>query len=157
MKERVATCYKSRKGTGSGGWGSRSRKSALWDILAADKWLILGKYVQAQKLLGRVRNVYDISASKKGISGFIAANEFLIGLEQNLKRASLCGEGQITQEVSEDIETETFEGSETLHARTHRNSLIGATMPTMGSLETAPLHMVQEDTGGKGVKEDDFS
>ncbi|KFZ09639.1 hypothetical protein V502_08612 [Pseudogymnoascus sp. VKM F-4520 (FW-2644)] len=157
MKERVATCYRSRKGTGSGGWGSRSRKSALWDILAADKWLILGKYVQARKVLGRVRNVYDISPSKKGISGFIAANEFLIGLEQVLKRASLSGEDQNAQEVSEDIETETFEGSETLHTRTHRNSLIGATIPAMGSLETAPLHMVQEDVGGKGVKEDNFS
>jgi hypothetical protein len=108
-------------------------------------------------LLGRVRNVYEISPSKKGISGFIAANEFLFGLEQDLKRASLPGEGQNDQDVSEDIETETFEGSETLHARTHRNSLIGATIPTMGSLETAPLHMVQEDIGGKEVKEDDFS
>jgi hypothetical protein len=155
MKERVAAFYGSRKGAGSGGWGSRARKSALWDVLAADKWLILGKYVQARKILCRVRNVYNALPSKKGISGFIAANEFLIGLEQDL-RTSLSSDGQNGQEISEDVETQTFEGS-TLHARAHRNSLIGATMPTIGSLETAPLHMVQEDIGSMGVKEDDFS
>jgi len=157
LKERVAACYGSRKGAGSGHWGSRVRKSALWDILATDKWLSLGKYVQAEKRLARIRALYEALPSKTSISEFASAKEFVAGLEQELQRAPRGNNDDDIHEHAEDeIEEQIDEESEALDSRNHRQSLIGATIPTTGSLETAPLHTLPEDRSGVGVKDDDF-
>ncbi|KAI9836585.1 MAG: hypothetical protein M1819_001217 [Sarea resinae] len=57
--ERVAACFASRKGAGTVGWGARRRKGALWNVLAADAWLKLEKFVQAEKCLDEAERLYS--------------------------------------------------------------------------------------------------
>ena len=51
VTERVSACYAVRKGVGSGAWGSRRRKTAMWNILAAKGWMELGKRGRARGCL----------------------------------------------------------------------------------------------------------
>lgn len=156
FKERVAACYGARKGTGSGHWGARSRKSALWTLLASDKWLALGKYKQAQRRLFQVQSLYAQLPSGNGISKFALAREFVAGLKQELEAANRITENG-EEDPSQDEKSEPVEEvAEELDTRSHRKSIIGAAMPTIGSLEAAPLNMVDADRGPLHFKDDSF-
>lgn len=156
FKERVASCYRARKGTGSGRWGARPRKSALWTLLASNKWLALEKYKQAQKRLGQVEMLYNQLPSGNGVSKFALAREFIAGLHQELDAATMVtqegGDPHDEDEKSEPIE----EVAEELDTRSHRKSIVGAAIPTIGSLETAPLHQVDDDRGHLHSRDDSF-
>ncbi len=155
FKERVAACYGARRGTGSGRWGARPRKSALWHLLAADKWLSLGKYVQAVKRLVHAETLYENLPSRGGISKFAFATNFVQGLRQELLVATSGREHEVN-DASVEADNEIEEVSEALNTQSHRKSLIGAVMPAMGSLETAPMHKVNEADGANTLKDDGF-
>lgn len=59
VTERVSACYAVRKGVGSGGWGARRRKTAMWKILAAKGWMDLGKRGRARGCLEEAVPVYE--------------------------------------------------------------------------------------------------
>ncbi|KAK7208116.1 ER-golgi trafficking TRAPP I complex 85 kDa subunit-domain-containing protein [Myxozyma melibiosi] len=49
--ERVSACYAIRRGMGSQGWGSRRRKAAFWQLVAAKEWIGLDKKPHALECL----------------------------------------------------------------------------------------------------------
>jgi hypothetical protein len=141
MKERIAACYASKKGAGSGLWGSRMRKSALWSILAADTWLTLGKPQQAKLKLDEAGQNYSELRYKESLVKFEYANEFLLGLRREINLA-LYPESAIetTLTPEPEIETEVGEESQAFESKPHRRSLMGAQAPVLGNLESSPLH-----------------
>jgi hypothetical protein len=157
VKERIAVCYATRKGAGSGGWGARTRKAALWNVLAADEWLGLGKYKQAEKRMSDISALYDKLTNRDSLSHFSAANAFLTSLNRELQAASLSRAKEDGQEIVEDEESLSMdEESEALDVRSHRKSLIGTNAPPLASLETAPLRSLATNQEGLMSRDDDF-
>jgi trafficking protein particle complex subunit 8 len=141
IKERVSVCYSSKKGAGSGLWGARTRKSALWSVQAADSWLTLGKPQQSKQRLEEVNEKYSSLAYPDSISRFSLANDFLQGLQREVQLA-LYPESAIEAPGTMDdlIDTSIGEESQAFDSKPHRRSLMGATAPALASLESAPLH-----------------
>jgi trafficking protein particle complex subunit 8 len=157
LRERIAVCYATREGVGSGRWGARTRKAALWNVLAADDWLNLGKYRQAEKRLSDVSMLYDKLGSRDSLSYFATANEFLAGLNRELQAASFSRGDKDGQEFGVDEESSSMdEESEALDVRSHRKSLIGTNAPPLASLETAPLRSLVTTEEVPVSRDDDF-
>ncbi|KAG9234057.1 ER-golgi trafficking TRAPP I complex 85 kDa subunit-domain-containing protein [Amylocarpus encephaloides] len=145
VKERIAVCYASKKGTGSGSWGGRTRKSALWSILAADAWLMLGKPQQSKQRLDEVVSKYSSLPNKDSLSQFIMANSFLQSLQKEVQLAlypesAIEASGDMADLIETSIEEETA-----FKSRPHRRSLMGAATPALASLGSAPLNGTLED------------
>ncbi|KAL8382625.1 hypothetical protein RB595_006417 [Gaeumannomyces hyphopodioides] len=85
MRERMAVVCASRPALSAAGVGSWRRKSALWSVLAAEAWLGLGKFLQAQRCLNEARVMYSMLQSDDGITRFALASEFMAGLNSRLK------------------------------------------------------------------------
>lgn len=158
FKERIAACYSTKKGTGSGAWGSRTRKSALWSILASDSWLVLDKPKQSKQRLDEAMRKYAGLPYKDSISRFSLANGFIQGLRRDLD-ATLeplvnldeTPDGDHNIETTIDEETQAFD-----EKRSHRRSLMGAMAPPLSTLESAPLHSVMLDEESASAKVDNF-
>ncbi|CCC13567.1 hypothetical protein SMACR_07192 [Sordaria macrospora] len=101
LRERLAVCYASKRGTGSQLWGSRRRKSAMWSVLAAQAWVSMGKYLQAQKCLADARRMYSLLPSEWGVQGFNGASELLAGLNEAVREGL-----RVTREYAEALEAE---------------------------------------------------
>ena len=148
IKERISACYASKPGSGSSGWGSRTRKSVLWSVLAADAWLTLGKPQQARLRLEDIDERLKDLAWKDGIQGWINANSFLAGLRSEVI-LSLYPESTIEGPgVLKDGEIETEMGEETSEpfvSRPHRRSLMGVQAPIMAESESKPLRGMEEE------------
>ncbi|KAF8421263.1 ER-golgi trafficking TRAPP I complex 85 kDa subunit-domain-containing protein [Tirmania nivea] len=72
VTERVSACYAVRKGVGSGAWGSRRRKTAMWRVLAAKEWMELGKRGRAKRCLEEAAPMYEkLVGGWKGIGDVI--------------------------------------------------------------------------------------
>lgn len=157
VKERIAVCYATRKGAGSGGWGARTRKAALWNVLAADEWLGLGKYKQAEKRMLDASVLYGKLANHDSLSHFSAANAFLTSLNRELQAASFSRANGDGQEIGADEDSLSMdEESEALDVRSHRKSLIGTNAPPLASLETAPLRSLATNHEHLVSRDDDF-
>ncbi|KAF3938093.1 hypothetical protein ABW19_dt0206116 [Dactylella cylindrospora] len=70
ISQRIGDCYAVRQGAGSGGWGGRRRKAALWHVLAAENWIRLGKFAQA-------RHCIDVAMPKYADTDFAYIRRFL--------------------------------------------------------------------------------
>ncbi|CAL3962727.1 unnamed protein product [Diplocarpon coronariae] len=156
IKERVAACYASKKGTGSGMWGARTRKSAFWSIRAADAWLTLGKPHQSKQCLDEATAKYSIMGDKENLARFVGATEFIQSLQREVKLAiypesAIEGPGGIDDLTDTTIDVE----SETLTSRPHRRSLMGA-VPPLAGLESAPLHSTLLGDNDEAPKPDQF-
>ncbi|KAF4618150.1 hypothetical protein G7Y89_g14956 [Cudoniella acicularis] len=145
VKERISICYASKQGTGSGQWGARIRKSAMWSILAADVWLTLGKPQQSKQRLDEVRSKYSSLANPDSLSRFTEASDHLRALQKEVQ-LSLYPESTFegSGNMEDLIDTSIGEESESFESRPHRRSLMGATAPALASLESAPLHGMEE-------------
>lgn len=140
IKERVSACYASKKGAGSELWGSRTRKSALWSILAADAWLTLGKPQQSKQRVEEANGKYSMLTHQDSLSQFSVANDFLRALQREVQLALYPESGIEAPGTVEDlIDTSLGEESEAFVSRPHRRSLMGAVAP-LANLESAPLH-----------------
>ena len=60
--ERAAACLIARTGVGSRFWGNRRRKAALWNVLAAERWLQLEQNQQAADCLSEAIRLYGVSS-----------------------------------------------------------------------------------------------
>jgi trafficking protein particle complex subunit 8 len=140
VTERVAACYASKIGAGTGGWGSRKRKATLWTVLAADGWLRLGKTSAARAALDTADRYYG-SVLKTGYGhGFGDMRAFLEGLRHALKVQTLANDGADGLDGPVDVDhLLAEETSEKLDLRQHRKSLIGASNP----LEAPPLSPIR--------------
>ena len=158
LHERVAVCYASKRGVGSQAWGSRRRKAALWSVLAAERWIGLGKFIQAQRCLNEARKMYSLLPSECGVQNFAGASDFLAYLNDQLKEGlrvdtsspaggrggggdgqgdEKSGNGQNQEEPDLLIDVE----SETLGQRRHGRKASLSILPggAGAGLETAPL------------------
>jgi hypothetical protein len=93
LKERMAVCYASKEGVGSGAWGSRRRKSALWSVLGAETWVVQSKFIQAQRCLNEARKMYSMLPGDDGVDNFALAREFMAELQARLKEGLTIHEG----------------------------------------------------------------
>lgn len=154
IRERIGACYASRKGSGSGQWGSRTRKAAFWKVLAAEGWLLQGKYLQAELLVQEVEVLYAKLANYESLSQFKKAYSFLTDIETKIQSAEYdrSPTKQDPNMVTAEDDTEVKEVSEALDQRSHRKSLIGASAP-MASLASAPLASTVEENN---MKDDNF-
>jgi hypothetical protein len=157
IKERIAACYASKKGAGSGLWGSRTRKSAMWSIQAADSWLTLGKPSQSKQRLDEAMARYSTLTYKDGLSQYSEANKFLQGLQREVQLALYPESGIEAPAAMDDlIDTSLGEESEVFQSRPHRRSLMGSSAPPLSGLESAPLHGTMPEEDDKMAKEDRF-
>jgi hypothetical protein len=157
VKERIAACYASKKGAGSGLWGGRTRKSALWSGQAADAWLTLGKPQQSKQRLDETKAKYASLACQDSISHFTAANEFLQALQREIQLALYPESGiEGPGAVDDLIDTSIGEESEAFNSRPHRRSLMGAIAPPLANLGSAPLRGTLLEGDDDGPRLDQF-
>ncbi|KAJ5042352.1 uncharacterized protein L3040_004903 [Drepanopeziza brunnea f. sp. 'multigermtubi'] len=141
IRERIAVCYASKRGSGSGAWGARTRKSAWWGVRAADAWLTLGKPQQSKQRLDEAMGKYSSLAREGSVSHFAGASDFISSLQREIQLAlyplsAIEGPGG----MDDLIDTSVGEESEAFTSRPHRRSLMGAAPPIIASLGSAPLH-----------------
>ncbi len=149
IKERISACYASKKGSGSGNWGARTRKSALMSIQAADAWLTLGKPQQAKQRLDESNSKYETLMYSDALKEYEHANAFLEGLKREVQlslypESAIEGPGGIEEVIDAVEEGGGFVG------RSHRRSLMGATAPALAGLTTAPLQGTEIEGKGTG-------
>lgn len=158
VKERVAACYASRKGVGSGSWGSRTRKAALWNVLAVDQWLGLGIYNQAEHRMSIAKKLYNMLVNRPSLSHFSLANEFVKGLERELLLGMASGHDVHSEDLLlEHDKSNIDEESEALDIRSHRKSLIGPNISPFLSTETASLQEFSELNSGSNFRDEDLN
>ena len=143
VSERVASCFAAQTGTGNNASGTRKRKAAFWNVLAADEWLKLGKADFAAERLDDAEDLYENVGSTEGTTTFKEMSSFLeqIQLAVRIKRGQTRRRSANEVEIGQidDEEQGTDETSEQLDFRSHRRSFVGAT----NALESAPLSPVQ--------------
>ncbi|KAH0547629.1 hypothetical protein FGG08_000118 [Glutinoglossum americanum] len=157
--ERVSTCYAARKGAGSGRWGSRRRKSALWNILAADAWLKLGKNVQAEKCLDEATQIYnEIRPQKSNALAFDGMQTFMDDLRHALRAniVAIRGIDGLGDRLDGGGSPAVEEESEKLDNRRHRGSLIGGGVSPFGGLDAGPLSPMHMSHDEPMRKDDNF-
>ncbi|KKA28290.1 hypothetical protein TD95_003014 [Thielaviopsis punctulata] len=86
INERIAICYASKRGVGTNAWGRRNRKSALWNLVAAERWASQDKPLQAWRCLEACNMIYA-SNQNKGIYMFNGVQAQLDNIGQFLKDA----------------------------------------------------------------------
>ncbi|KND91239.1 Transport protein particle subunit trs85-2 [Tolypocladium ophioglossoides CBS 100239] len=137
LKERLAVCYASKLGVGSWSWGSRHRKSAAWNVLAADAWCQQAKYMPAQRCLSDAQGTYDALPYKQGITRFANAMEYIDSLQHELAEKLNLGGDNVKDSPEDDSGGIIDEESEALtDMRARRVSVTARGI----ALETAPLH-----------------
>lgn len=135
IKERIAACYASKRGSGSGNWGARTRKSALWTILAADAWLTLGKAQQSRMQLEDLQAKHSSLAYPDSLEHFIGAAEFLQGLKREVQLQLDPASGIEGLDVDDLIES-SVEESQAFEQKRNRRSVMSTAPPQLGESET---------------------
>lgn len=130
--ERVAQCYNIRQGTGSGNWGSRRRKAALWSVLSAQRWLDLGQKARAAASVAHAWRLYHASPQEPDNVAFEGMRDYLILLTRS----------SAEQIVEELLAEEYDKADEDLAAEAADQ--VDETMETMGSVPlpvpSTPMH-----------------
>ncbi|RWA08405.1 hypothetical protein EKO27_g6688 [Xylaria grammica] len=105
IKERLAVCYASKDGIGTQGWGSRRRKSALWNVLGAETWLAQSKFIQSQRCLNEARKTYSDLSTSHGIDKFRHASAFMLNIGQELNENMESADQEEDEAASDESET----------------------------------------------------
>lgn len=146
--QRVAACYAVRKGAGSKGWGARPRKAALWNILAANAWLELGLFAQADKCLQQASAVYDSSPREDGLSSFGDIQTFVGGMTRVLGMRASAGNNASQGMSGSQVAALKWvdEESEQLDHQARRKSVLTAGSPLSTALDGNDLKLsINED------------
>lgn len=155
VKERIAACYASRTGAGSGLWGARPRKSALWSILAADAWIGLGKPQQSKQRLEEANRKYSGLRHPDALSHLASANDFLQSLEKEVEIAlTPASTAETAAEQDDPLEASIMEESEAFDSGPRRRSIMNA--PPLFNLESQPLHGTLLEGGNEELVADQF-
>ncbi|KAI0456427.1 ER-golgi trafficking TRAPP I complex 85 kDa subunit-domain-containing protein [Xylaria acuta] len=140
IKERLAVCYASKEGIGTQAWGSRRRKSALWNVLGSETWLAQSKFIQAQRCLNEAKKTYSDLPTDYGIDKFSHASAFMANIGQELND-NMESADRAEQEAVGDESEIVDEESEALggNGRRRASSLGFPGGAATANLETAPL------------------
>ncbi|KAI9679259.1 MAG: hypothetical protein M1817_005278 [Caeruleum heppii] len=150
FSERIAQCYAARKGAGSEKWGSRSRKSSMWWVLAADAWLSQDRWSQAETCLDEADWRYRTRGLAGGALPFAEMEAFVLELRQVLRQTMMSSQAmpRVNGKVPEDAVT-IEEQREPLDHRTHRKSLSGINGISFNAFEAGLVgqkHSMQDDS-----------
>ncbi|CCU75686.1 hypothetical protein BGHDH14_bgh02631 [Blumeria hordei DH14] len=155
LKERIAACYASNKGIETRRWGSRTRKSALWSIQAADSWLAHGKPQQSKRQLDNAKIKYSQLLNKDSLKTFTAASTYLESLQREVQLALMPVPSKEESILIEDLET-LVEDSEGFDSRPNRRSIMSGIAPSLSGLATTPLKANFLESEGDPLKLDQF-
>jgi hypothetical protein len=165
VSERVASCFAGQVGSGM---GTRKRKAALWNVMAADEWLKLGKAGLAGERLDEATRLYgeasrkqtDLGGPFRDMSDFISQLQLAVKIKLGQARrrgASEAERRQMDIEEEEDVQVETMAGEmEQLNVRGHRKTLSSVVNPlevAMGMTPSSPTRTRQDPLMGR---DDDF-
>jgi tetratricopeptide (TPR) repeat protein len=174
VSERVASCLADRIGIGNTSWGTRKRKAALWNIMAADEWMKLGRAEIAAEKLDEAQELYGETKHSESHKQFHDLAEYLeqlrLAVRMKLGEARKRGfsgatrqlelEGPVESPV--DVEDETVEEMNPLEktdSRGRRRSLLGGATGAGGvSLiePLTPLSPARLSRPDKFLQDDDF-
>ncbi|KAI0188301.1 putativeTRAPP complex protein TRS85 [Xylaria flabelliformis] len=140
IKERLAVCYGSKEGIGTQAWGSRRRKSALWNVLGSETWLAQSKFIQAQRCLNEARKTYSDLPTDYGIDKFSHASAFMANIGQALNE-NMESADRAEEETAGDESEIVDEESEALggNGRRRASSFGFPGGAATANLESAPL------------------
>ncbi|KAI1620112.1 ER-golgi trafficking TRAPP I complex 85 kDa subunit-domain-containing protein [Exophiala viscosa] len=159
VSERVASCFADRTGLGNTSWGTRKRKAALWNVMAADDWMKLGRAEVAAEKLDEAQELYNETKNSQSIKQYHELAEYLeqlrLAVRMKLGEARKRGFSGATRQLEldgaiegqEEVEDETVEEMNALEnadSRINRRSLLGvAGGAVVGPLEPTPLSPVR--------------
>ena len=156
ISERVASCFANQIGTGSTDWGMRKRKAALWNVMAADEWMKLGRAEFAAERLDEAHELYDDSKNGESVKHFTELDTFVNQLSLAVKmklgqgrNRGLSGASLVMQQEVEDETVEDMANLEKLDSRVNRRSM-------MGGSDMPPLSPTRLRSDPLGAKDDDF-
>ena len=159
--ERIASCFAGQIGLNNTGWGTRKRKAALWNVMAAEEWMKLGRAELAAERLDEAHELYSEAKHAESIQHFQDMEQFMQQLEMAVKmklgqgrnrERTLSGGSQVMDQEVDDEIVEDMTGLEKVDTNAHRRSLIGSNAVDVvaprspGRLRNDPL----------GVGDDDF-
>lgn len=140
VSERVASCFADRIGLGNTSWGMRKRKAALWNVMAADEWMKLGRAEIAAERLDEAQELYNETRNSQSTKQFQELTEYLeqlrLAVRMKLGEARRRGFSGATRQLElegdgdeqGDVEDETVEEMNALEkhdSRSNRRSLMG--------------------------------
>lgn len=154
FSERISSCYAARTASSGTRWGSRRRKAGMWSILAADRWLKMGKPALASTCLEEAEQFYAGILETEGVFPMPEMQAFVDGLRHAVRVEYLEAKGIDSGDAQADTETpvETEETSEKLDKRSHRKSLMGLPAP----LDPGGLSSPQASRETEDQDNDDF-
>src|SRR6202012_5604105 len=121
VSERVASCFADRIGIGNTSWGMRKRKAALWNVMAADEWMKLGRAEIAAEKLDEAQELYSEAKNSESHKQFHELAEYLeqirLAVRMKLGEARKRGFSGATRQLEldgpvespVDVEDETLE------------------------------------------------
>jgi trafficking protein particle complex subunit 8 len=172
VSERVASCFADRIGVGNTNWGMRRRKAALWNIMAADEWMKLGRAEIAGEKLDEAQELYGETKHSNSHKQFSELAEYLeqlrLAVRMKLGEARKRGYSGATRQLElegpvespVDVEDETVEEMNALEkteSRGRRRSLLGTGSGGGALLEPlTPLSPARLGRPDNFMKDDDF-
>lgn len=165
LSERIASCFGFQIGAGSNtGLGSRRRKAALWNVMAADEWLKVGMVAYANDRLEEARELYAETKYGASIEQYGEMHVFMeqlgfsirIKLGQGKRNRGFSGASEL---MAQDVDDETVEDMappERLDSHGHRRNLSLAATGSMGMEIIPPRSPVRLRADPLGAAEDDF-
>lgn len=170
VSERVASCFADRIGIGNTNWGMRKRKAALWNIMAADEWMKLGRAEIAAEKLDEAQELYGESKNSDSHKEFHELAEYVeqlrLAVRMKLGEARKRGYSGATRQLEldgainlpTDVEDETVEEMnqlEKIDSRGRRRSLLGGGGTDLMEPLT-PLSPARLNRPDKLLQDDDF-
>ncbi|MCJ1479842.1 hypothetical protein MMC13_008528 [Lambiella insularis] len=145
LTERMAVCYTAQIGLGKLQWGSRLRKAAYTELLAAQIWSSLKKPASASLRLQEASDAYSVISGEGSIPSFFKLEDFWLRLQ---REKSDHGTGEMHL-MSYDDHREGVEEFETL---TRFGGSIGAPPRTFEPEGITLLQQLNDplDQGGDG-------
>lgn len=168
ISERIASCFGGQ--FGSGAIGTRKRKAALWNVMAADEWLKLGKPGIAGERLEEAARWYEEAKTRKykhdeevevaqghglaEMSEFISQLQFAVKVKLGEARRRGASDAQRRQmdieeaEQDHEVEIETMTGQleqlDVGRGHGHRKSLSTAPNPLEVAMPLSPTRTRQD-------------
>ncbi|ETN44846.1 uncharacterized protein HMPREF1541_09721 [Cyphellophora europaea CBS 101466] len=163
LSERIASCFGGQIGAGgTTSLGTRRRKAALWNVVAADEWMKLGMAAYANERLDEARELYadtkygDSIAHFTELDGFMQQLQFTIRIKlgQGKRNRGLSGASEVMQQEVDDETVEDM-GAHDLENKGHRRNL---SLVTTGAVMEAgaPKSPVRLRSDPLTAAEDDF-
>jgi hypothetical protein len=115
ITERLAVCYSMQYGTGKKGWGSRNRKTAYYNFLAADVWTLLDKSKNAEIRLRDAAEYYGISDKSEELPHFESMQNSWVALQSRITKkissesALEPGRSKEDNDIIDDNESDDFD------------------------------------------------